>query len=248
MDRYVVWFSCGAASTVAAYLTLKYHPNAELVYTDTGSEHEDNKRYIADVEKWLGKKVKVLKSEKYADIWDVFENTKYLVGVNGARCTTELKKKLRQDHYSDPDIVHVWGYTVDEKERADRYNNNNPDIQSRFPLIERGISKADCLDIISQAGIELPKMYQLGYVNNNCIGCVKGQAGYWNKIRRDFPEVFDRMAKVERQLDVAINKRYDGDERIRVFLDELDPQSGNYVTEPKPSCGLFCGQYLEDDK
>lgn len=35
-------------------------------------------------------------------------------------------------------------------------------------------------------------MYDLGYANNNCIGCVKGGIGYWNKIRIDFPEESDR--------------------------------------------------------
>lgn len=44
--RVVVWFSCGAASAVAAWLTLNdQHGNgAELVYCDTGSEHPDRRR------------------------------------------------------------------------------------------------------------------------------------------------------------------------------------------------------------
>ena len=32
----------------------------------------------------------------------------------------------------------------------------------------------------------------MGYNNNNCIGCIKGGMGYWNKIRVDFPEVFEK--------------------------------------------------------
>ena len=84
-------------------------------------------------------------------------------------------------------------------------------------------------------------MYKLGYKNNNCIGCVKGQSGYWNKIRKDFPEVFARMAKVERSLNVAINKSYAGDGlRKRVFLDELDPKAGRYKSEPSLGCGVLC--------
>jgi hypothetical protein len=92
-----------------------------------------------------------------------------------------------------------------------------------------------------EAGIEIPAMYKLGYTNNNCIGCVKGQQGYWNKIRIDFPEVFERMAKLERELNVAINKTYAGDgKRKRVFLDELDPQAGRYTMEPNIECGVLC--------
>lgn len=58
-------------------------------------------------------------------------------------------------------------------------------------------------------------MYDLGYPNNNCVGCVKGGMGYWNKIRVDFPEVFERRARQEREIGHSCIKG--------VFLDELDP-------------------------
>lgn len=245
--RVVCWFSCGAASAVAAKIALEKYPDAILCYTDTGSEHEDSRRFLHDIEKWLGKSVYILKNETYQDIWQVFDVTRWLVGVAGARCTTELKKKVRQK-FEEPGDIQVFGYTIEEKQRLDRFAKNNPEINVWCPLIDKKLSKPDCLDIITQAGIELPEMYKLGYLNNNCIGCVKGQSGYWNKIRKDFPDVFERMSKVERELNVAINKTYAGDgERKRVFLDELPPDMGRYETEPSISCGLFCGQYLEDE-
>ena len=246
--RVIVWFSCGAASAVSAILTLKKYPNAILVYADTGSEHPDNVRFMSDMERLLNREVVVLKSKEYTDIWDVFTKTRWLVGVNGARCTTELKKKVRQGYERDSDLQ-IFGYTIDEQHRVERFTNNNPEMNTWFPLIEKRMSKADCLEILNQHSIELPVLYKLGFKNNNCIPCVKGQAGYYNLIRKHFPEEFERMAKIERDLDVAINKSYAGDgERKRIFLDELDPTAGRYETEPAVSCGLFCGQYLEDEK
>lgn len=173
-------------------------------------------------------------------IWDVFAKTRYLVGVAGARCTTELKKKVRQA-FSRPDDLHVMGFDASEEDRAARFGANNGEIRTWFPLIPRGLRKGDCLDILRGAGIEVPAMYRLGYQNNNCIGCVKGQAGYWNKIRRDFPETFARMAGVERELNAAICKTYIGGERRRVFLDELPEDAGSHVDLPI-DCGLFCGE------
>ena len=87
-------------------------------------------------------------------------------------------------------------------------------------------------------------MYRLGYANNNCIGCVKGGSGYWNKIRRDFPEAFARMARQERKMNAAICK-VEGVEngkrwRKPVFLDELPPDAGRYVDEPDIECGVLC--------
>lgn len=233
--RWVVWFSCGAASAVAARVTLLENPGAELVYCDTGSEHSDNKRFLLDVEKWLGTRVTVIRSDKYRDTWQVFTERRYLSGPKGALCTAELKK-IPRFAFQRPDDVQVFGYTAGEESRAARFREQNFEVEMRTPLIDNGITKADCLATIREAGIELPAMYRLGYRNNNCIGCVKGGAGYWNKIRRDFPEVFDRMARIERELNASIVRR-DGE---RVFLDELPVTMGRYESEPDIPCSLLC--------
>jgi len=232
-----VWFSAGAASAVAAKLALASSDkeNVVIAYTDPGSEHPDNARFIDECEEWFGHPVQRLKSEKYKDTWDVFAKTRYLVGPTGARCTAELKKKPRFA-FQQPDDRQVFGYTSEEVHRADRFREQNPDVDLWTPLIERGLTKSDCLAMVDRAGIKLPVMYELGYLNNNCIGCPKGGMGYWNKIRRDFPEVYERMSAVERELDVAILK----DEKGKIFLDELDPQRGNHQDEPNFECSLLC--------
>jgi len=230
--RVLVWFSCGAASACAAKLILEQYPDAEILYCDTlAFEHPDNRRFIADVEKWMGKEIKILKSEKYQDIFDVFNKTGWLVGVSGARCTQELKRNVREQYQSVGD-VHVFGFGVDELARIARFERDNPEIYLMFPLRDAGMNKQACLDMLMQAGIELPAMYKLGYKNNNCIGCVKGGKGYWNKIRVDFPESFDKMAKFERE----INARIFND----VWLDDLPPEAGRYQSEFETECGVVC--------
>jgi len=245
MKRVLAWFSCGDASAVAAKLAVdKFGDRCEVLYCDTFAyEHPDNRRFFSDVEKWIGKAIKVLKSPTYSDIYDVFYKTRWLVGVGGARCTTELKKNVRRA-YQDPEDLHVFGFTIEEERRVASLFRENPEVDAWFPLIEHGMSKADCHRFIRDAGIELPMMYRLGYKNNNCIGCVKGGSGYWNKIRRDFPEIFNKMAITERMLNAAIckvegvtnGKRW----RDRRFLDELPPDAGRYQEEPDIECGVLC--------
>jgi hypothetical protein len=132
--------------------------------------------------------------------------------------------------------VQVFGYTSEEEGRAARFKAQNFDVDLWTPLIDAHLTKADCLDIVRKAGIELPMMYKLGYRNNNCIGCVKGGQGYWNKIRVDFPEVFARMAAQERELGASILRR-DGQ---RLFLDELDPEAGRYEPLEDIGCSMLC--------
>ena len=81
-------------------------------------------------------------------------------------------------------------------------------------------------------------MYRLGYQNNNCLGCVKGGSGYWNKIRRDFPEVFERRVVQSRRLGVKLVKATVDGVRRPVFLDELDPEAGHDVKSF--DCGILC--------
>ena len=57
--------------------------------------------------------------------------------------------------------------------------------------------------------------------------------GYWNKIRVDFPEIFDKMAKLEREIGHNALKEY--------FLDELPKNAGREEKELLPACSIFCG-------
>jgi 3'-phosphoadenosine 5'-phosphosulfate sulfotransferase (PAPS reductase)/FAD synthetase len=235
VSRTVCWFSAGAASAVATKLTVSTYDNAVVAYTDPGSEHPDNQRFIRDCEEWFGQPVIQLRSTRYRDTWDVWNKRRYIIGHQGTLCTVELKKRLRQD-FERPDDVQVFGYTAEEAGRVDRFRTANPDVTLSVPLINRGLTKADCLAMVERAGIELPAMYRLGYRNANCVGCPHGGFGYWNKIRRDFPETFDRMAATERDIGHACNK----DEAGPVYLDELDPGRGDINDEPTIECSLLC--------
>lgn len=246
MSRAVVWFSCGAASAIASKLAIKKYSNCEIVYCDTGGEHESNKKFLKDIEKWIGKKITILKNENYKDHFDVFQQKKFFVKVGFAYCTVELKKKLRLD-YQLADDIHIFGYTLEEKKRVERFNQNNPEIYTDWILIEREISKEDCLGILWQSGIELPKMYDLGYNHNNCIGCVKGGIGYWNKIKKDFPNHFKKMGKLEREIGNSILKHRSGEDMGKpLFLDKLEDNMGRYEEEPAISCSLSCGMVANE--
>ena len=239
-DRVVCWFSCGAASAAATRLALDRHPEAVIAYcaSTLTSEHPDNERFIEDCERWYGRPILRLHAEEYTDVWDVWKRTRWLVGPAGARCTVELKKRVRRRFQRLGDLQ-VFGFDVSERARAQRFAENNLDVDLWSPLIDANMTKAECLIMLHDAGIELPAMYRLGYRNNNCIGCVKGGVGYWNKIRRDFPETFARMAALEREIGAAVCKATTGD-RAPVYLDKLDPYAGRYEQEPEVQCGVLC--------
>jgi hypothetical protein len=108
-----------------------------------------------------------------------------------------------------------------------------PHFQHVFPLVDRMMTKEHAHEVLRASGIRRPAMYTLGYRNNNCIGCVNGGKGYWNKIRVDFPQVFAARAKLERDLNFPCIAN-------GVWLDELDPDAGRLGEPICDECGIMC--------
>jgi len=60
----------------------------------------------------------------------------------------------------------------------------------------------------------------------------------------DFPDHFERMAKLERSIGATISKS----KGERVYLDELSVDVGDYPTEQNIECSIFCHMAQEDYK
>lgn len=236
--RVISWFSCGIPSACAAKLAIEKYgkENVIVAYCDTlTSEHKDNVRFFNDIQIWLGVKILKLKSKKYEDIDDVFIKTRYMSGIYGARCTTEMKKTVRHS-FERIDDIHIFGMTLEEAKRAKRFEENNFELKLDWLLIDNKFTRYDCHQMIEKAGIKQPAMYELGFKNNNCIGCVKSaSAAYWNKIRKLFPDIFLKRCEQSRLLNVKLVK-VKGE---RIFLDELE-ESENEDLKEDLSCGVLC--------
>lgn len=164
--KVICWFSCGVMSAVATKLALDKYPNAEVYYIDTGSEHPDNVRFLKNIEEWIGKKIIVLKNKKYKDHFDVIERTGYINGPAGARCTVELKKSVRFKLEKELGnwTYQIFGFDNVKLDRAKRFRIEYPDAKAIFPLIEKDLSKANCIAILNEAGLRIPEMYHLGEI------------------------------------------------------------------------------------
>jgi hypothetical protein len=241
--KIVSWFSCGNNSAVASRMAREVYPDAEIaiVRCVVANEHEDNDRFQADCEPWFGQQVLRLNNPEYADCWEVWEKRRYISGIKGAPCTGEMKKVPRWNFERDwqPD-AQIFGYSYDEQDRAEQFREQNPDVTLLCPLIDAGITKAMCAELVAGAGIRAPIMYGLGFRNNNCICCAKATSIiYWCRCRHHFPAQFERMAELSRRIGCRLT-RIKG---VRVFLDEIPL---DYPWERKPDrqlsfdCGVLC--------
>ena len=240
-ETIAVWFSCGAASAVAAKLAIEKYGethNVIIVNNPVVNEHEDNRRFLKDCEEWFGQEIILATNSKYpsCDIRDVFDRRKYISGVKGAPCTMELKKGARYEFERNNKIDwHILGFTVDEKKRSDRFMR--AERENLIPiLIDEQLTKQDCFDILMKENIRLPEIYRLGFPNANCIGCVKSDSPtYWNLVRETFPEVFEERAEQSRRIGAKLVRV----KRKRIFLDELSPDTKGGKIKSW-DCGIFC--------
>ncbi len=242
-----VWFSCGAASAVAAKRTVeKYGATHDIrvINTPIKEEDEDNRRFLKDVEEWIGITIELATNPKYptnsaADVWI---DRQYMSGIKGAPCTGQLKKEARYiwEEKNKPDY-HVMGFTADERHRHELF------IVTELPnvipvLIDCGHTKDDCYRIVNDAGIVLPRSYRQGYNNANCKGCVKATSPtYWNHVRVTDPDVFQERSEQSRSIGKNGVRlvRYKGK---RIFLDELPEDAKGRPMKKLPSfdCNVFC--------
>ena len=238
-QRSLIWVSSGAASMVAARLALRKWPHALLVRCETNNEDEDNYRFERDMERFLNRTITIIKNEKYDSVPDLWEERKYMAGIKGAICTTEMKIVPRLA-FQHPFDHHIFGYTADSEdiERFERLKASFPELTVSAPLISAGITKEATLAMVEGWGIALPRTYNMGFPNANCLqtGCVKATSpDYWSLLRKRFPDRFARTAKISRDLGVRL-ARIKGE---RVFIDEK-PQDLPTLSPIVPACDFLC--------
>lgn len=268
MKKAICWWSGGITSAVACKLAIDMLgiDNCEIVMIDTKNEHPDTYRFKEDCEKWYGKGIQTITEVggKYESIQDVWMHHKSLNVASGAICSTMLKRRVREKYQKTVEYDYqVFGFEFEKKEfnRANSLKMNHPKAKAIYPLLMFGYDKDRCIKLVQEAGIEIPIMYKMGFRNNNCFGtgCVQGGIGYWQKMKRDFPDKFDAMADMEWKLTemkgepVTMLKDQGKDAKssgnVLVFLKKhpdypnlksLDEIEGREV-EPLFECNGFCG-------
>lgn len=209
MEKVIAWWSGGITSAVACKLAIDFYgkDNVQVLFIDTKNEHEDTYRFKNDCQQWYGCLIGSITGigGEYKNIQDVWRKHQSLNVATGAICSTQLKRRVREKWQKEIDYDYqVFGFEFEKKEfnRAMGLKMNHPKSKPIFPLLMMGWDKDKCLEVVKDAGIDIPLAYKMGFKNNNCLntGCVQGGIGYWQKMQRDMPEKFEAMAKMEHEL------------------------------------------------
>lgn len=228
--KHIVSYSGGIGSAITAELVCNAYgkDNVILLFADTLIEDEDLYRFNLDIVKLLG--CEFIRISDGRTPWQVFKDVGFIGNSRIDPCSKILKRDLIKRwirnhwHYNTSTL---WvGIDASESHRLPPVVKNNLPWRYRSILVEKGIwvTPKLKLDWCTERGIELPKLYKLGFSHDNCGGfCVKAGLGQFKLLWETLPEVY-LANEAEEQLAIAHNPK------LKPFLQKTIKGIRYYIT------------------
>lgn len=248
----IVSYSGGLGSFMAAKLTVEKHgaKNCHLLFTDTKTEDEDLYRFLRETSKAL--KVQLTSISDGRNIWEVFNDVKFMGNSRIDPCSKVLKRDLARkfmDTFFGPEnAALVVGIGADEKHRMKDILGNWSPYTVDAPLVETPKTREEILDALDSYGVEPPRLYEMGFPHNNCGGfCVKTGQAQMAMLLANFPERYRWHEKEQEKLFEKIGQHGFIRRTVNGELKYLSLKEFREVLEsgekpdlyPQKGCGCF---------
>lgn len=197
-DLEIVSYGGGVQTTALAILNLTgqiAEPARRIVFADTGGEHPETYSYVRVFADWIRDHGGEFVEVRYGDLyWDYYE--RQLIPYRTLRrCTDKYKirpvRRYLRERVGRRKSARVrvqLGISVDEARRA--VPSDVAWAENRYPLIEKGLSRRDCVDIIVAHGLPVPP-------KSGCFYCPFQGKKAWNALRQDHPTLFEAAVHLE---------------------------------------------------
>lgn len=191
--RHVLGISGGKDSAALAIYMRDRVPQMEYFFCDTGAELPETYEYLQALEAVLGKPITRLNTGRDFDHWlQVYQGA--LPSPQMRWCTKNLKIKPLEAWLGDDVAISYVGIRADE--RRDGYVSTKSTITAVFPFKEDGITRADVLQILEDAGVGLPSYYEWR-TRSGCYFCFFQRKAEWVGLAERHPELFEKAVAYE---------------------------------------------------
>lgn len=252
--KHIVLFSGGLGSYFTAKRLIEQGIDKKdiiLLFTDTKVEDQDLYRFLNDATRKLD--IPLTNYSDGRDIWTVFKDRNYLGNSRVDPCSEDLKRKMSRKfikQFSPDECIVYLGFDWTEMNRFEKAQKAWLPYHIQSPMCDRPyLDKEDMKRLISEDGIELPRLYKMGFAHNNCGGgCVKAGIGHFAKLLDEFPERYAEWEKNEEEIrqhlgkDVTILRRTKDGVKYRLTLKQLREERQSLTSSELcdiGGCGCF---------
>lgn len=253
---YVVSLSGGKDSTAMLLMMLdRGEPVADIVFFDTGWDFPQMYEHLLDLEKYIGRKITRLGPKQSFDY--MFAKLPVTSRKTGEvhyygrgwpaplrRWCTGRKQEALNCHLNaltyryglTLPIIQCIGFAADESRRIPfdgKRGKGGKHVESRYPLVEWGVTEADALSFCYERGFIWNGLYEV-FDRLSCFCCPLGGIGNSRKLRKHFPDLWERMLEMESWLP-------EGDKGRR-FIDEktVSDLDARFAAEDAENARMIC--------
>lgn len=182
-------YGVGVNSTAMLILLANEGEEFESIYVDHGCDWPETRDYV----KMISQKypITILKPnvEGFDNLYEYCWYHRMVPLFSRRFCTSKFKVRVIQKYVETPCFQYI-GFAADEAHRAKTTAFKGS--ENRFPLIERGIDRKGCVEIIKNAALSVP-------IKSGCYFCIFQRVGEWRKLRREHPDLFCKAQQLEQR-------------------------------------------------
>jgi len=225
--RHVLGISGGKDSAALAIYMKDNYPEIDIEYytCDTGKELKETYELIENLQRYLGKEIKLLRaaSRSHEDPFDHYLKMYggYLPSSNSRWCTKKLKLEPFEKFVGDDPVVSYVGIRGDEDREG--YISQKPNIQSIFPF-RKNIWSDDVINkVLSNSNLEKNR------ASFSSFNARRNPEGFLEVLSQPLTATFNLNQKLNSLLDISI---IDFNSLVFEFLKTTDYPLGREVSFP----------------
>jgi len=192
-DHYFLSYGGGVNSTALLVLLHEsglWDERWEAVFCDTGAEMPQTLAYVEAIRERYPVTVIQADIEGKGGLYDYCLHYRILFSRWQRWCTDKAKVTpllVYMEAQGGGDAIEVIGYDAGETRRADRWQTQR---RSWFPLIEAGMNREACKEIIASASLPMPN-------KSGCFICPFKTPAEYRRMAEEQPELFAKAVALE---------------------------------------------------
>jgi Phosphoadenosine phosphosulfate reductase family len=191
--RFVLSFGGGVNSVALMILLVEEGlPLNEAVFADTGAEVPETYAYLETAREYLEDHgIRLVEVRKNGDdLYATCLRRQVIPSAVWRWSTRDFKVRPIRSYYKRlrTPIVQYVAIAYDELERM--RSSEDDWIRNEYPLVDRRLTRADCVDIIERAGLAVP-------VKSGCYFCPFNSLSRWHWLKHEHPDLFQSAIVLE---------------------------------------------------